>query len=316
MLFRRRLVTSPIVFVHIPKTAGTSFRIGAEKSFRRSQVLKDYGRGARATSSLLEKHVYSETDHWALRQSIVNGGVRFLTGHFHASKYAPLFDAACFVSFVRHPVQRLVSEYHHAQKYHDYQGDFQSFYRAPENTNRQARILRGIPLGAFGFLGITERYNESLHLINEIYSTKIGVLEKNRSESSLELSQSTLDELIKRNQRDVKLFEVASDMLTWRSKLAKESLSFVHGEYSVSSPELLRGFACISASDALVRVRVRVNGREIDVVTANEYRDELGLLGLPRGGHVAFSLKLPPGVDVNQVSCEVLDTSQPLARVF
>ena len=40
----------PIIYLHIPKTAGTSFRMSAEQYFGPDQVLNDYGEESPNTS--------------------------------------------------------------------------------------------------------------------------------------------------------------------------------------------------------------------------------------------------------------------------
>ncbi len=49
-----------IFFVHIPKTAGTSFRLGAESYFGRERIVYDYGKGSPASTPVVVDTLYAE----------------------------------------------------------------------------------------------------------------------------------------------------------------------------------------------------------------------------------------------------------------
>src|SRR5690606_621288 len=62
--------TAPILFIHIPKPAGTSFRKGAESFFGSQHVVYDYGGAASATSSLARQMLYGEhEDFWCFARA-------------------------------------------------------------------------------------------------------------------------------------------------------------------------------------------------------------------------------------------------------
>jgi hypothetical protein len=89
-----------LFFVHIPKCAGSSFR----------QVLKHwFGR----TALFLDTHEASE-----LEQAVARLGrpPRAIAGHMPFGLHGGLKVRPCYVSLVRHPLDRLVSIYQHAQR--------------------------------------------------------------------------------------------------------------------------------------------------------------------------------------------------------
>ena len=52
----------PWVFIHIPKTAGTSFRVAAENHLGKGRTVRDYGSKAPYTSPLTESQYYTTQD--------------------------------------------------------------------------------------------------------------------------------------------------------------------------------------------------------------------------------------------------------------
>ncbi len=82
----KRAADSLLVFVHVPKTAGTSFRLAAEQYFGRSHVETDYGEHDTATSQTVRETVYSgQID--MLREALRNNETHMFSGHFPIVKY-------------------------------------------------------------------------------------------------------------------------------------------------------------------------------------------------------------------------------------
>ena len=72
----------PKLFVHIPKTAGTSFRQAAESRFGLSRVLRDYGPNSDATSDTIKREVYSDDDATQIYRAIEQTTRRWWLGIF------------------------------------------------------------------------------------------------------------------------------------------------------------------------------------------------------------------------------------------
>jgi hypothetical protein len=101
-----------IIFIHVPKTAGTAVARLFEKTYP-GRLLYDYGTErdmteARTPSPLALYNRESIRTHF-----------RMIYGHFHHIKYAELFYDADFLSLVRDPVSRAVSHYYHLARYND-----------------------------------------------------------------------------------------------------------------------------------------------------------------------------------------------------
>ena len=158
----------PLLFVHLPKTAGTSFRKAAESYFKKPFAL-DYGDEAPETTPLVKDYFYRQDDRWAFYKALEEQGVAFVGGHFPVKRYLAGLGLKRTVLFLRDPIQRLYSEYQHFVRHKGYSKSFDHFYKASDRINTQTKTLSRIPMEAIGFLGITERYESSLQLINHTY---------------------------------------------------------------------------------------------------------------------------------------------------
>ncbi len=58
------------VFVHVPKTAGTTFRVAVEQYLGAGAILWDYGAESPVTSPVVRQYLYQEKDVDALRQAV------------------------------------------------------------------------------------------------------------------------------------------------------------------------------------------------------------------------------------------------------
>src|SRR5690348_12726604 len=103
-----------VVFMHIPKTAGTSLRLALEQTLKDHLVLRDYGDEPETTPELYEL-VYQRGRLCEFRERFneKDRGI-LLTGHFPtvegnrsaprgAARYWEYFNAESFITFLRHP---------------------------------------------------------------------------------------------------------------------------------------------------------------------------------------------------------------------
>ncbi len=166
--------------VHVPKTAGTSFRQALERHFGVDRVIRDYGPNADATTDVVRRHLYSNDRAGRpdkLVEEICRSPAKVLVGHFSLQKYAKYFEPENIITFMREPLVRTCSEYLHRVKNETYDGSFRDFISKPTLRNVQSRILRGIPESSV--MGLTEQYRSSLRYINKLYGFKLGVLKTN-----------------------------------------------------------------------------------------------------------------------------------------
>ena len=170
-------------FVHIPKTAGTSFRLAAEREFSPQRVVYDYGAQSPVTSPCIQQYLYGEGDQdkAALYAHCREHGVKLFAGHRPATRFLDGVGVGNIITFVREPLERVFSQYLHFKRHQGFEGSFREFFSVPSRRNGQANMLRGIPLRALGFVGITERYRQSLRMINQRYGWRLRHKRANRS---------------------------------------------------------------------------------------------------------------------------------------
>jgi len=202
------------LFVHIPKTAGTSFRWALEKYFSESRVIQDYGPDAAKTSELVRQHIYgagSTGGMDALIRAITAQNAKILVGHFSLEKYVSYFDPREIMAFVRDPLVRTCSEYLHRKGNQTFSGTFTQFIQTPAYQNTLSRYLKGV--SSDSMIGITERYHESLHEINQCFGWKLKTrrrnvaLNKGGLKFAENLSVPERELFYKINQQDVEFYD-------------------------------------------------------------------------------------------------------------
>lgn len=57
-----------ILFIHIPKTAGTSFRLASKDYFKEDNTYFDYSLNSVETSEIIKQKIYTENDFFSLKQ--------------------------------------------------------------------------------------------------------------------------------------------------------------------------------------------------------------------------------------------------------
>ncbi|WP_311950696.1 sulfotransferase family 2 domain-containing protein [Halomonas piscis] len=305
----------PLFFVHIPKTAGTSFRLGAERYFGRERIVYDYGKDSPATSPLTVETLYEGCkDFWCFKSLCQRKRASMVGGHVNAGRFVSLFGVGQTLTFLRDPLQRMASEYAHFVRHYEYKGSFHDFYSRPIMHNRQSKILHGVDVEAIGFVGLTERYGESLAVLNTRYSIDIPQREDNlgrkRLEAKHEISVEDEAELQRLNKRDIRLYDQAAELFDQRYRLFQEGKPWAHVRLVEVKPQRVAGWAWwAGGSDERVLVEVWVNGKHLETVAAVDLRPGLCRLLPPRGGYVGFHLpvKLKPG---DRVQCRVERTGQ------
>ena len=112
------------LFIHIPKTAGTSFRKSAEIQYR---TIGDYGKHSTHTSEVVKKNCYEKQDFYELL-CIFEQQNQILSGHFLSQKYVGFVDPRHILSFVRDPLEQVVSHYNHSVTHLEYEGNFNDLF--------------------------------------------------------------------------------------------------------------------------------------------------------------------------------------------
>ncbi|MGD8177148.1 sulfotransferase family 2 domain-containing protein [Marinimicrobium sp. ARAG 43.8] len=309
---------SVLYFVHIPKTAGTSFRTSASRCLGSAHVFYDYGVDSSETSGEVKRSVYERDDIWLLHHLANSKKIRFFSGHKPVVKYVPLFGVDGTATFVRDPVQRLVSDHAHFVRHHGYSGTFEAFYNRSTMTNRQHKLLNGVPLEAYGFIGITERYRESIELFNHLYGVKFEYLEANTAGkkplATRELDPKDVAEIERLNAKDMALYDKACWLFEQRLSAWREGWRYAHTELTDVKQDKVSGWAWYEGgSDEPVTVSVRINGTIVAQCQAVNFRLASCRYKAPRGGFVGFSAPVTLS-EGDRVDCEVQGTGQVFPR--
>lgn len=278
----------PLLFVHIPKTAGTSLKLAARNYFGRESSWFDYGKDDPNTSPQVNKWFYQNHDLYEFGKVMELEGCKFLGGHYHLTKYARLFEAERVVSFVRDPVSQLVSHYRHHKEKLGYKEDFEAFSKDKRFLNIHTRMLSfgGFPLNMIGFLGVTERYSASLELFKMKYEIDLENIYVNKNENPNEVivGDAVVDSLM----QDIQLYKQVNALLDRNKQALESGQSILRSGVQERNENIVKGYAYFHDADKAVKVKASYNGRVIHEKNAVSPRPGIMQFNPSRGGYIGF----------------------------
>lgn len=195
-------------FVHIPKTAGTSFYEALQKNVL-VRLLFDYGdESPKSNPELIRlgpEHLTAES------QVFQSGKYNFICGHVRYKKYAHCVPPESAVSIVRNPVERVVSEYQHLKRHQGFNVSFHGFISSLCQQNKQLKMLKGLEPGGGALIGLTSHYSYFV----EVFASRSGLpmesIAVNRApvsdvEDRFNISPEEIKAAFLYNKKDVHLF--------------------------------------------------------------------------------------------------------------
>ena len=292
--------SSPLLFLHVPKTAGTSFRLGLVDALGARRCHFDYGIKQRITSKLVLQHAYRQPDLHELGQRLMRDGVGLLGGHFGYRKYAALFRADHVVAFCRHPREQLLSHYAHMCRHGGYRGDLAAFLDTAHGAGCQTRAFSGFALEGIGLLGVTERYADSLRLFESVYGLRIEARtlnvnpdadDDNDNDNAYQVPEALRERFEAAVAQDLPVWRRAGELLDARLAALDAGHTWVHGRLLAADSRSVNGFAWHAGDDAPVTLELRVNGEIRASDRAVHDRPHLRSWSVPRNAYVGFDFR-------------------------
>jgi hypothetical protein len=223
-----------IISVHIPKTAGTS-------------LITEIKRGALGRYRLDDEDRPTLLDlGWRMRRLAARAAARWharrllqdydvIHGHFLANKYAFLYPRAGFITFLRDPVPRLLSHYYYfrdvasrnpvtvaknpvIRMVADGELGLVEFARSEAMRHMYERFLDGLDPERFTLVGITERYAESIALLNGLLGTALEARHERRTDRARHAAEyePVLPELVEANRGNQRIYAAAQTLFERR----------------------------------------------------------------------------------------------------
>lgn len=160
-----------LISVHLPKTAGGTFRehlIGLYAPDICFDFTDQYTFIDTAPPTLVMR-MQRTLRAYKLGRSRLRETDRCIHGHFRADKYRTRFPDARLVTWLRDPVERVVSHYRHWKRNRNTSHsisrrllrenlDLVQFAEIDVMRNLQSRYLNGVPLQDFWFVGVQEYF--------------------------------------------------------------------------------------------------------------------------------------------------------------
>ena len=199
-----------VISIHIPKCAGTSFR-DILTSIYGPRLWLNYGT------------IFSRED---FKSDLVPKTGACIHGHFFADAFEDFVPQPRLITWVRHPVDRVVSNYYHSLRspdmrdgccrlLHEKKLSLCDYAELDWMRNLATRYLAHKPLSAFTFVGIAERFDESLQIFGREFNWPIPstgpCLNTNpeRRTSSYMLEPSEYEHILSLNQIDLAWYSSA-----------------------------------------------------------------------------------------------------------
>ncbi len=207
-----------LVSLHIPKTAGTSFRTILEERFGKPKVLHF---DIYASGSIHAKRKPFDRNSFRKKTAVLHGHFSYTDLH----NYVKLPQDVAMITWLRHPVDRVVSNYHFlneiiAKRLKELPDEnlmsrmgrsLLEFAEQTENQNVMSRFLKGSDLSRFKFIGIQDHFEEELVRLERIMNWPpiVNRIHNATERLKLEISTREYEQIALLNQGDMMLFEQA-----------------------------------------------------------------------------------------------------------
>lgn len=170
-----------IISVHIPKTAGMAFRTVLQSIYG-NNIYYDYETNYKFTDPFKNTpkeaffKIYGQAKMFLRGHYSLKLDDKCIHGHFAADKYDYIFPGSKKITWVRDPVERVISQYYYWQRHPDRASfvcnallrekySLIDFASLDAIRNYQSKFLRGQSVDDFTCVGIQEYFDESMKQI-------------------------------------------------------------------------------------------------------------------------------------------------------
>ena len=203
----RASINHMILSIHIPKTGGVSVRNILKEHFGPGFVLS----------------YWEVTDAWGNRLAEVPATARCVHGHYPADQLAGKFPHARLMTWVRDPVERVVSSYHHrmrdpdwrhpvCQELHVRKLSLLDYAALPPVRNEMTHFFGGKQPADFCFIGLVEEFESSLAQMSDLLGiASVRVRHDNfnpdRRSARYDLDPAVREAIADLNEKDMTLYQ-------------------------------------------------------------------------------------------------------------
>ena len=313
-----------VVFVHIPKAAGTSMRHMLSASMPTATKIFEYGADTatliaaqQVTLDALESGANAATmsgtiidafasdirtpEKIAALRSESPRGQRFLVSSQEPVRHwTGAFYPASVVTFLRDPVERVASNYRMHVRQKKFTGSFAEFYESHDQINVQCRQLSGVGLHHLGFVGLIEFMPDMLKALSRHLGVELAMRHDNGARRSLRLGidAATRSRILALNEDDLCLYNHVKANLDYftnhRGRRPDLSSRLARGKVYRTEDGTLRGWALAHDPDQLAAIEVRIGGQAVQRCYADQFLPWLKKV-TPHGVG-GFEICLPAGL--------------------
>jgi len=227
-----------LISLHLPKTAGESFAKTLH-DFYGDNLIKDYA-DCPVNTPVQDRNrqamQYAVTNDYQNPETLIvciHG--HFLPVKYLQSQYVGLDNDRVFITWMRNPIDRLISHYYYwiersSLKSHaplhrrvvEEKWSLEKFCLAPELQNLYEQFLWGFPLRYFDFIGITEHYQTDLKYFSAKYldGSSVEYSENRRTmlKNEYDISDSLREKVELFHAKDIELYARACEIRLLRLK--------------------------------------------------------------------------------------------------
>ncbi|UTF59557.1 sulfotransferase family 2 domain-containing protein [Gilvimarinus sp. DA14] len=238
----KRDPAKPIIFMHIPKTAGSTLHQLFHLNFKRNEIYTLGITGAPTNGKFSDRHKASIENLYSLGKSKLSG-LKAVIGHMPYGLHEAFDSDAQYITVLRHPISRILSHYNFVKENSNHYlherlkneaptvGDYVERLKSKELNNGMLRFFLGrdhnkIPFDGchremieialdrvekrFVNVGIQEHFEDSVKLIcksNNWESLEIESKNISKSKYTTTLDKDEAESILRYNSLDLLLYE-------------------------------------------------------------------------------------------------------------